>query len=200
MINFLFALCVVLSVAIAPAIASAQNMAIIQQQTIREGILDIQYPIVSLENPQAAEKINSVLADHVAHFRASAADNPYTSVMHSRSVIHYNADGILSLTMTDYVYTGGAHGMSYRRGYTFDLASGELYSFNDLVPFSQRDRIDQDILRQITIKKIPLLTPFSQIKEEPDFYLMPGREMVIYYQLYELAPYAWGFVSFPIKY
>ena len=198
--SVLLAACFALLIFFVPQSADAQNIAIIQQQIIREGIIDITYPVVSLDNLPAAEKINSVLAGHAARFRASVADNPYTTVMHSTFAVHHNADDILSLTMTDYVYTGGAHGMSYKTGYTFDLASGELYTFNDLIPRSQRDRIDREIHKQIVEKQTPMLTPFNQIKEVPDFYLLPERKLVIFYQLYELAPYAWGFISFPIAY
>lgn len=174
--------------------------AIIKQQTLKEGIIDIQYPLVILENAAAAEKINAVLAEKTAQFRSEVSKDPRTLVAHSRYDLHYNADNILSLSITDYVFTGGAHGMSYRKGYTFDLASGELYKFSDLVPDSAREQINREITRQIGANDIPMLQPFTEIKREPDFYLLPDRKLAIFYQLYELAPYAWGFVTFPISY
>lgn len=184
-----------------PVLANPQEGAGITQQTIRDGIIDIEYPIVKgLDNSVATEKINSLLNDHVTRFRADMAADSYVKQAVSRYVIHHNGDGLLSLTITLYHYSGGAHGMSYMKGYTFDLATGELYQFTDLIPPWERDRINRTIMQQIAEKKIPQLQPFTEIKSEPDFYLLPDRKIVIFYQLYELAPYAWGFVRFPIEY
>jgi hypothetical protein len=184
-----------------PALANPQGGAAITQQTIRDGIVEIEYPVISgLENSVAAGKINSLLSEHVARFHAYMAASPYMQQAVSRYVIHHNDGGLLSLTITDYNYSGGAHGMSTMKGYTFDLATGELYQFTDLVPPWERDRINRTILQQIVEQKTPLLQPFTEIKAEPDFYLLPDRKIVIFYQLYELAPYAWGFVRFPIEY
>ncbi|KYZ78124.1 hypothetical protein AXX12_00840 [Anaerosporomusa subterranea] len=184
-----------------PVLADPREFADITQQTIRDGIIDIEYPVVKgLDNSVATEKINSLLSDHVARFRAGMAEDPYVKQAVGRYVIHQNADGILSLTITQYHYSGGAHGMSTMQGYTFDLATGYLYQFTDLIPPWERDRINRTIKQQIADKKTPLLQPFTEIKREPDFYLMPDRKIVIFYQLYELAPYAWGFVRFPIEY
>lgn len=48
-------------------------------------------------------------------------------------VIAYNKDGILSVIMQDYSYTGGAHGMTARKGYTFSLADGKLLQLSDVL-------------------------------------------------------------------
>lgn len=183
-----------------PAAAADSEAAKIQQQAIKAGVIDIQYPVVSLENTAAEQKINAILAEQAARFRDEAAREPYTQVAQSRYVVHHNTGGILSIAVTNYVFSGGAHGMSYRKGYTFDLASGEMYTFNDLVPNNAREQINREIARQIAENNLPLLQPFTELKPEPDFYLLPGRKMAIFYQLYELAPYAWGFVTFPINY
>lgn len=181
------------------AYAYAQT-AIINQETIKEGIVDIQYPVVILDDAAAARKVNTAIFEHIGQFHSAVSNDPHTLTAQSRYVIHYNADGILSLSITDYVFTGGAHGMSYRKGFTFDLASGELYKFSDLVPNSAREQINREITRQIGANDIPMLQPFTEIKQEPDFYLLPDRKLAIFYQLYELAPYVWGFVTFPISY
>jgi hypothetical protein len=185
----------------ASTLAGPREFADITQQTIRDGIIDIEYPVISgLNNSVAAEKINALLIDHAARFREAMTADPYVKQAVSRYAIHHNADNLLSLTITQYNYSGGALGMSYMKGYTFDLATGELYQFTDLIPPWGRDQINQTIVQQIAEKKTPLLQPFTEIKAEPDFYLLPDRKIVIFYQLYELAPYAWGFVRFPIAY
>ena len=43
------------------------------------------------------------------------------------------ADGrVLSLTMSTYTYSGGAHGMNVSRAYVFDTETGEIVSFDQL--------------------------------------------------------------------
>lgn len=186
----------------APRIAQADVLeaAIITQRTIREGHIDIEYPVVSgLKHAIAAERINSLVTNHAKRFHTAVAANPNIKQAVHRYTVHHNAEGILSLTITQYDYSGGAHGMSYMKGYTFDLATGYLYRFTDLVPPWERAQINQTILQQIADQSIPLLQDFTGIKAEPDFYLSPERKVVIFYQLYELAPYAWGFVRFPVS-
>lgn len=180
---------------------SANSKADISSHSVREGIVDIEYPIVSgLDNPTAEKTINTVLLDHIHQFRHAVQAEPYTQTAQSRFAIQQNADGLLSLTLIQYTYTGGAHGMSVMKGFTFDLASGEQVRFDDLVAPGGRERINDEIAKQLVEKQTPLLRPFSGINENPDFYLLPGRKLVVFYQLYELAPYAWGFVRFPLDY
>ena len=179
----------------------ASPQAVVTSQVSRDDKIDIEYPVVSgLDNLAAEEKINTVVLNHIKRFSAVMAADSHVREAVSRYEVHHNADGLLSLTITQYQYSGGAHGMSVMKGFTFDLLTGYVYQFTDLLPPWERDRFNQSILQQIAVKKIPLLQPFTEIKAEPDFYLLPERKLVIFYQLYELAPYAWGFVRFPIDY
>ncbi len=180
--------------------AAPVESAVITQQSIREGNINIEYPVVSGLDDAAAEKINTLITDHVKRFHKEMAVDSYVREAISRYAIHQNEGGLLSLTITQYHYSGGAHGMSYMTGYTFDLATGYLYRFTDLVPPWERDRINRAISQAITEQSIPLLQDFTEIKAEPEFYLLPERKAVIFYQLYELAPYAWGFLRFPIDF
>lgn len=178
--------------------AAPVESAVLTQQIIREGNINIEYPVVSGLDDAAAEKINALITDHVKRFHKEMAADSYVREAISRYAIHQNEGGLLSLTITQYHYSGGAHGMSYMTGYTFDLATGYLYRFTDLVPPWERDRINHTISQAITEQSIPLLQDFTELKAEPEFYLLPERKAVIFYQLYELAPYAWGFLRFPI--
>ena len=57
--------------------------------------------------------------------------------------------------------------------------------------------INAEILRQIKVREIPLLDSFNGISPEQDYYVS-DQVLVIYFQLYELSPYAAGFPYFPI--
>ena len=46
--------------------------------------------------------------------------------------VAYNQKGLLSIIFDDYLYTGGAHGITGRHGYTADIKTGVSYALKDL--------------------------------------------------------------------
>ena len=115
--------------------------------------------------------------------------------------IEYDQNGLLNILFQDYLYTGGAHGMTYRSGYLLDLNTGKTYaSLEDLF----KDGTDYISLLSAEVKKgfdaldIPLLTPpFVQIRPDQGFYINDD-DLVIYTDLYEYTAYAAGFPEFRI--
>lgn len=113
--------------------------------------------------------------------------------------IKTNERGILSLSLTVYSFTGGAHGMTIVKSLTFDVATGKQYELKDLFKDdSQYVKILSNIIA-IKIKdwETLLLDKFTQIRSDQDFYLA-DHSLVIYFQLYEITPYVAGFPYFPI--
>lgn len=114
--------------------------------------------------------------------------------------IKNNQRGILSLNLIVYSFTGGAHGMTIIKSLTFDTKTGKQYELNDLFkPGSDYVKKLSDIIRE-DIKKwdVQLLyPPFKEIRPYQDFYIA-DTSLVIYFQLYEITPYVWGFPYFPI--
>ena len=89
--------------------------------------------------------------------------------------------------------------MTVLKSVTFDVNTGRIYRLEDLF----KENVDyvkplSDIIkRQIQERNIPLIVGFTAIKPDQDFYIQ-NRTLMIYFQLYELAPYVYGFVTFPI--
>lgn len=114
--------------------------------------------------------------------------------------IKNNERGILSLNLIVYSFTGGAHGMTVIKSLTFDVKTGKQYELKDLFkPGSDYVKKLSDVIR-VDIKKwdVPLLyPPFEEIRPDQDFYIA-DTSLVIYFQLYEITPYVWGFPYFPI--
>ncbi|MDT8903627.1 DUF3298 and DUF4163 domain-containing protein [Anaeroselena agilis] len=185
--------------AAAPTPAAAQPAAaIVVTQTLHDGVLDFQYPrVVGLPDAAAQDTINAAIGRRVAEFRHLDAE-----VAMARYEVRHNGDGLLSLTMTFYLYSGGAHGMTYMRGLTFDLATGREYRLTDLVPYAGggRAKIDAAIAAQLKKRDIPLLQTFDGIGENPDFYLAADGRPVVFFQLYELAAYVYGILEFPLPF
>ena len=111
-------------------------------------------------------------------------------------------DDILSLYVDYYQYTGGAHGMTNRQAYNIDLKSGKLLSLAELFKpgYDYKAVIDKEISRQITLDPEPYFEGemgFKGIAPEHNYYL-EGENLVIYFNQYEIAPYAAGICEFKI--
>ncbi|MTI53483.1 DUF3298 and DUF4163 domain-containing protein [Geosporobacter ferrireducens] len=115
--------------------------------------------------------------------------------------IKNNQRGILSLNIINFAYTqGAAHGLTVIKSLTFDIQTGKVYTLEDLFkPGSDYVKVLSAIIRrQIKDRDIFLLDDFKDISSDQDFYIA-DKCLVIYYQLYELTAYAFGFPMFPIS-
>ena len=111
-----------------------------------------------------------------------------------------NQRGVLSLSILNYWYSGGAHGMTVVRSLTFNVETGQAYSLADLFkPGSDYVRVISGLVsQQIQQRQIPLLDTYKGIQPNQDFYIA-DKSLVVYYQLYELAAYVYGILYFPIS-
>jgi hypothetical protein len=113
--------------------------------------------------------------------------------------IKNNQRGILSLNLIVYSFTGGAHGITVVKSLTFDTKTGKRYDLKEL--FKPGSDYQKKISDQIRVKikewDISLLEPFKGIQGNQDFYIA-DTSIVVYFQLYEISPYAQGFPYFPI--
>ena len=113
--------------------------------------------------------------------------------------IKTNERNMLSLTLIAYSFTGGAHGMTVVKAMTFETQTGKRVSLYDLLGSQDFEKPLSDRIRtKIDEWGVELLDPpFTEIRRDQDFYLA-DTSLVIYFQLYEITPYVWGFPYFPI--
>jgi hypothetical protein len=163
---------------------------------------------------EAGQTINRTLAAEIDAFAAKLNESinssplkriPTTSKMQV-NVSHgvdFNESPLLSVTITEWFYTGGAHPMRYLRAFTFDTRTGERLQLADLFKgdADYRAKLNEIMNAQIAARKISVFpfTPFKGIRDDQEFFLSP-EGLVVYYQLYEYTPYVAGFLKFPIPY
>ncbi len=117
--------------------------------------------------------------------------------------VPYNRDGRFSLTVTYSDYTGGAHGMYARATLNLDTATGNELTLADLFPDDPDylRTIRDELLRQITAEPDHYFPDAAEslatIPANQSFYLQ-GDTVVVYFSLYEIAPYAAGMPEFVI--
>ncbi|WP_424768910.1 DUF3298 domain-containing protein [Paenibacillus sp. sgz302251] len=111
-----------------------------------------------------------------------------------------NQKDYLSLSLFNYAYTGGAHGLTLEKSLTFKQSTGQTYSLAQLFKpgADYVTRLSAIISAQIRARDIDTLEPFKAIRPDQDYYVA-DRSLVIYFQLYELSAYVYGFIYFPIS-
>ncbi|MGI6226201.1 MAG: DUF3298 domain-containing protein [Peptococcales bacterium] len=164
--------------------------------------LDVVYPVICGPiNFWVQENINSQILSLVYFLLEQSGyyQNPQTTVTGTYEIKN-NQRGILSLSIINYNFSGGAHGMTYIKSLTFDIATGREYQLGDLFIKGSNyiARLNEIIREQIAERDIPIINEFETIKPNQDYYIA-DKALVIYFQLYDLTPYAYGFPYFPIS-
>ncbi|WP_141432118.1 DUF3298 and DUF4163 domain-containing protein [Bacillus sp. 03113] len=171
-------------------------------QRIKQPRLDVYVPVVyGLANQSAQTKINQQIMKTVRELiqKQGYYENPQTEIT-GFFELKTNERGVLSLTIEHYSFSGGAHGMTYIIGLTFNVESGDKYKLADLFkPDSHYVEVLSKIVgQQIKERDIFIFEPFKSIHPNQDYYIA-DKSLVLYYQLYELTAYAYGFPYFPIS-
>ena len=115
-----------------------------------------------------------------------------------------NKENILSIPVEQYQDTGGAHGLTTKISYNFDLNTGTTLKLKDLFKnnYNYKEAINNEIKKQISEKSALYFDDgksFKGIKENQDFYITEDG-IVVYFQLYEIAPYSSGIREFKIPF
>ncbi|SEN38429.1 Protein of unknown function [Mesobacillus persicus] len=164
----------------------------------------IYYPkVIKMPNHRLEKFINQWIIYHTQQLiNQQVGESPSTVVeMLASYEIKNNQRDVLSFSFSNYTYHHqAAHGMTYINSLTFDLKTGKKLQLDDLFkPGSDYiGKISSLIQSQIEQRDIPLLNEFTTIQPDQDFYIA-DKTLVIYYQLYDLTPYVFGFPMFPIS-
>lgn len=175
---------------------------VIQSHRLQRPKIDIYYPVVSLApNPSAEHAINAAIRSAVTQLisEQGSLEDPRSEML-GYYEIKTNEKNVLSLSLYNYAYTGGAHGLTLQKSLTFNTETGHRYTLAELFkPGSDYVRQLSDLVAaQIAERNIDTLEPFKSIRPDQDFYVA-DRALVIYFQLYELTAYVFGFAYFPIS-
>lgn len=114
--------------------------------------------------------------------------------------VHLERGSLISVTMQ---YSGYgrwmAHPMHLRTSVTADAETGEIYSLKDLfADDSYIQVLSEAVAAGLRERNAEPLFPFEGIvPDHGDFYLTP-TSLVVYFQLYDLLPYVYGFPEFEV--
>ncbi|MEG0133058.1 MAG: DUF3298 and DUF4163 domain-containing protein [Clostridium sp.] len=179
--------------------------------------VNINKPIVRLNNKEIEGIINNKISKKVEEFEnyftdLSKKDNlqyiqeglqPKQYVININNTVNYNKDNILSLTLHLYSYTGGAHGSAVDKSYNFDLNTGNSGVIEDFLGKDKKynkkitDSIKETINKNPNMYFKEITDNITEIGYNQKFFLTDGY-IVVYFDEYEIAPYAAGIVQFKI--
>ncbi|WP_202080556.1 DUF3298 and DUF4163 domain-containing protein [Caldalkalibacillus salinus] len=175
---------------------------LVHPRTLSAPHVEITYPEISGTHRMAQERINAVINRTVHEL---IRDQGYYHTPHMEMTgtfeIKTNERGILSLTLSNYAYApGAAHGLTLMYALTFDIHTGRTYSLAELFKpgADYVNRLSTLVQQQIESRQLPILAPFEGIQPNQPYYIA-DKALVLYYPLYELVPYVYGFPYFPIS-
>jgi len=218
---------VVISGFIYTRVMAQENKLITQEITISDIVIkedyealevDITIPVIQgLEDKQIEEEINQTFQDNILNFKYRIQTESEEYLQEARKegweirkyiasayyIVHYQTNDLLSLSIFYYCYTGGAHGCTVQEAYNLNLANGEEISLQEILK-EKKDYIkiiNQEIKRQIKLNPEAYFDDaiFHSISQEQPFYLIKDG-IVIYFGLYEIAPYSSGIRYFKIPF
>lgn len=166
--------------------------------------IKILYPrVVAMPNQRVQQMINQRIVTQVEELIRSQQQNQIqgNTEMTGFYELKNNQRGVLSLTQNNYAYTPpAAHGLTLLKSLTLNTQTGHVYTLRELFKSgSNYVEILSNLIRaQIKERDVPLLGEFTGIKPDQDFYIA-DKTLVIYFQLYEITPYVYGFPMFPIS-
>lgn len=150
--------------------------------------------------------LSNLLIDAVQSYLQGSTAFPYEVIR--KIIITNNHNFVFSGYFDDYIFSGGAHGNTIRHSFTFLVNCGEsvslLISDFQIAPKNKEEIIDT-IIKQIQESNTEDQY-FSNYREllfkhfnQKNFYV-DHNGIIIFYQLYEIAPYSMGIPIFHIPF
>lgn len=179
--------------------------------------IDYKVPVVSLEgkyaenaarlNSAIMEEFNKVQAENSQLANGVSADDFFEPDMKYEFTVdykvQYNKDGLISIVMTYYFYTGGVHGGSYRVAYNYDLIEGKELQLQDVFSkdINAYNLVKEEVTKQM--QQDEEYTSFDSINtvnnySKPFNFYFTEQGVVIWFDQYEVASYAKGMPEFLI--
>lgn len=160
-------------------------------------------------NKEITATINKTLKIHAVHAAKYDTENKKTdqSYFYLTDVsVKYNHDEKISIIYSDYLYTGGAHGMPESINYNFDLRTGKLLHLNSIITNKkQMNNLKTSLSQSLQAKYDAGENVFQEaisdfnIDNTTTFYFY-NKGIVIRFEPYEVAPYSEGTIDIKVPY
>ena len=182
--------------------------------------IDMVIPVIEgMEDKQVEKKINQLIQEYAFNFKEELQIGSEEYLRDAKKegwrigkyqafsyyIFHYQSKNILSVSVFYYRYTLGAHGHTLQKAYNLDLQNGKIISLPVLLKDMEdyKEIINQKIKKQIKLNPEKYFDEkifgkiFQTISNDQPFYIIEDG-IVIFFGLYEIAPYSSGIRYFKI--
>ncbi|MCY6369983.1 PdaC/SigV domain-containing protein [Clostridium ganghwense] len=187
--------------------------------------VNIKIPVLDgMKDKSIQKKINAMLEEGIIEFKEELEElakeeleyskedkdwqmRPYVANVYYK--VHNNQNNLLSISVIYYQYTGGAHGNTVQKTFNIDIDTGNEATLKDFFYEGEnyKEIISKEIKKQIEVNMKSnknmyfkgSLDVVNTISNNQSFYIEDGN-IVVYYGLYEIAPYAAGIQPFKIPF
>ncbi len=200
-----------------------ESLMLVKSEKINEEteayIVEVDMPVITgLANKEFEQSINKELSETIATFvetiKTSAIqiqEEGYLTAPCFAGVsysIQLNNSDYLSLLINYSEYTGGAHGNYYSEASTYDKKTESILSLSDVFKdgVDYMPLLEEEVLKAIENKRKTseygdmLHSWYEGLKEEFVVFTLEEDGLGIYFQPYEIGPYAEGAPSFILPY
>ncbi|MDZ5255036.1 DUF3298 and DUF4163 domain-containing protein [Clostridium sp. LIBA-8841] len=218
--SFLGLILVILVLAV-PVFGEEINKIEVVEKSIEENTdkheVKVKYPMIHGGEKEVVDKINKTIENYTLDWindikllgeeyskEYEKAGTPMPKMEAYSLFEAFNTDEVISLPVTYYQYTGGAHGLTTKVSYNYDLKTGKILKLNDLFKegFDYKSIIDKKVREDIEKEKDIYFENgalFKGVNENQAYYLNKDG-IIVYFQQYEIAPYSSGIREFKIPY
>lgn len=157
--------------------------------------INFYYPAVYIPNNSYIQGlINFTIYENVLRLSKNLMVPDVPTYVTGSYELKNNQKGILTLSLIGFAEFGGTHPMTMIKSLNFDLKTGKDIPFYELFkPDSNYIEIlSQMVLEELKKQDIMLFEDYPGVKPDQDYYIA-DKALVIYFQLYDIAPYAVGF-------
>lgn len=180
--------------------------------------VNIKIPMISyVDNLNVEKRINTLLEGEIISFKNQVETSSKEAYEESKKhnfdfipyeasesyTVTYNNGKLLSIPIVFYTYTGGAHGNTIQEPYNFNLETGDKLTLKDIFKEgSNFKNIISEIIKS-SIEENPdiyfddAINTVNNLSDTQKFYITDDN-LVIYYDLYEIAPYSSGIREFQV--
>ena len=195
-------------------IANIDTQTITKNNKYINSIINI--PIIMIDNKDISKNINDEITNSIMKFfndsqKQAKEYNDALPEVENKFVanvdfdVKKNSDNILSILIKYYKYAGGAHGYYENVAYNIDIRNGNFLTIDNLFKEGSdyKNIINEEIRNQIE-ELIKLdeqnkgVYEFKSIEDKQKFYIQDDN-IVVYFDLYDIAPYAAGIPEFIIN-
>lgn len=176
----------------------------------------INIPIIMIDNKDISKHINDEITNSIMKFfnesqkQAEEYNNALPEIENKFVAnvdfdVKKNSDNILSILIKYYKYAGGAHGYYENTAYNIDTTNGKILTLDNLFKegIDYKKVINEEIRMQIeelikSDEQNKGVYEFKGIDDKQKFYIQDDN-IVVYFDLYNIAPYAAGIPEFIIN-